>query len=54
MNIGIFHPSDYELPSPDEGHRHHGEGGPDGAHATIEYQCRSQGIGILGDTEVCI
>ena len=40
MNIGIVHSSDYELPPPDEGHRYHGEGSPDSAHTTVEYQCR--------------
>ena len=54
MSIGIFHPSEYELSPPDEGHCHHSEGGPDGTHTAVEYQRRSQGVGILGYTEVCI
>ena len=54
MSIGIFHPSEYELPPADEGHRHHSKGSPDGTHTTVEYQRRSQGVGILGHTEVCI
>jgi len=54
MSIGIFHPSDYELPPPDKGHRHHSESSSDGTHTTIEDQRRSQGVGILGHTEVCI
>ena len=54
MSIGILQPSDYELPPPDEGHRHHGERGPDGTHTTVEYQRRPQGVSVLGHTEVCI
>ena len=54
MSIGIFHPSDYKLPPPDEGHSHHSKGGSDGTHTTVEYQRRSQRVGILDHTEVCI
>jgi hypothetical protein len=54
VSIGIFHPSDYELPPPDERHRHHSEGGSDGTHTTVEYQCRPQGVSILDHTKVCI